>query len=54
VTPELEPGDLLVFNHLTLHGCFLVTKPKPRYSVEFRLGRTDQLGSYSSEPLHFL
>lgn len=38
-TPELEPGDLLLFHRFTIHGSWMTRgKPNTRYSVEFRIG----------------
>ena len=35
--PELRPGDVIVFNNLTIHRSFLIEgMTKPRYSIEFR------------------
>lgn len=50
-TPAMEPGDLLVFHHFTIHGTLVdPPKPKPRYSVEFRLGRRRDIAGYA-EPV---
>ncbi len=36
--PELGPGDVVVFNNLTIHRSFLTEgMAKPRYSIEFRV-----------------
>jgi hypothetical protein len=38
-SPQLEPGDLLLFHRFTIHGSWIVRgKPRARYSVEFRAG----------------
>jgi hypothetical protein len=39
VTPELNVGDVILFNHKTLHGLSTAGRAvNPRYSVEFRIG----------------
>jgi ectoine hydroxylase-related dioxygenase (phytanoyl-CoA dioxygenase family) len=39
--PHMEPGDLLLFHQLTIHGSWTVRgKPNTRYSAEFRAGRS--------------
>jgi ectoine hydroxylase-related dioxygenase (phytanoyl-CoA dioxygenase family) len=37
-TPELDPGDILLFDRYTIHGSFYEEQKQPRYSVEFRTG----------------
>ncbi len=38
-SPHMNPGDILIFHQLTIHGCFTMRgKPKARYSAEFRAG----------------
>ena len=51
-SPEMQVGDVLIFNHLTIHGGYVkLDKPNVRYSVEFRLGRKSELPlSYEQEP----
>lgn len=49
-TPEMQVGDLLIFNHLTIHGTLYVPHERVRYSIEFRLGRAADLADYS-EPV---
>jgi hypothetical protein len=51
LTPDMDVGDLVIFNHLTIHGSFIVPKPAPRYSVEFRIGNVTELGDYADKPL---
>jgi hypothetical protein len=38
-TPDVEPGDVLMFHRSTIHGTYADTsKPVPRYSAELRCG----------------
>lgn len=38
-SPEMSPGDMLIFHRFTIHGSWLRRgKTKTRYSVEFRAG----------------
>ena len=40
-SPEMQPGDMLVFHQLTIHGSWISRgKPDARFSVEFRAGRS--------------
>jgi hypothetical protein len=38
-TPNMDIGDILLFHRYTIHGTyFMLNRPVPRYSVEFRVG----------------
>ena len=53
ITPELNVGDVILFNHKTLHGLFTARQPvNPRYSVEFRIGSDTMLAAGYTDTLY--
>jgi hypothetical protein len=53
-TPDVEPGDMLLFHRYTIHGFFTKASTMPRYSVEFRCGSANQVPENLRNTLWFM